>query len=133
MSCDNYYLRPYFWLLILTIILFLVFIVIIETSQSFTNNGAMSTSSWVLLIIIILIFITCLLWYYYDSLKPCPVQMPVQIPIQQVQVVETVPPIIQTIPHEIIHQCSLEDVYEEPKISAIEDEYLPLSALNPFR
>jgi hypothetical protein len=128
MSCDNYYSRPYFWLLMLTIILFLIFIVVIETNQSFTNFGIMSTSSWVLLIIIIIIFITCLIWYYYDSLKPCPVTYVVSN-VQQL----TNTPMQEVYEHREEKHCSLEEVYDEPKISFIEDEYLPLSALNPFK
>jgi hypothetical protein len=125
MPCDNnYYVKPYFWLLILTIILFLIFIAIVETNKSFTTTS-MSPSRWVLLLFIIIFFVTSLLWYYYDQLKTCTVvlQPLIEKPYYSPEII----PIVNT-----INECSLDIVYDEPKISYIEDDYIPLSSLNPF-
>jgi len=127
MACDNYYLKPYFWLLILTIILFVIFIVIIESNQSFTSSGVLTTATWVLLLFVILLFITSLLWYYYDSLKPCDISKNVKTITYSIE-----SPIIENTPVLQPH-CSLDELYEEPKISYIDEEYIPLSALNPFK
>jgi len=123
MSCDNipYYLKPYFWLLIFSIILFLVLIVIVE-STSFTTNSTTSVGIWLLFLFIILFLIMSYVWYYYDKVKICPIY--IQTPAIQ-QIVEPV----------LIHKepCSLVNVYEsEEVITYIEDDYLPLSALNPY-
>lgn len=126
MACNTpYYLRPYFWLIFLTMILFLIFIVIIETNKSFTSTGYVSAGMWVLFFFIILFLITSFIWYYYDSLNSCDLPQ-LQLP-QEPQGVYRVP-IEEPQP-----ECTLDMYYDDPeKISYIEDDYIPLTSLNPF-
>lgn len=119
MACNTpYYLRPYFWFLIFAIILFIIFIALIETNQSFTSTGFMSAGIWVLFIFIIVFFIISLIWYYYDM---C---FTVVSPITNEYVLQYVSPVenISNVP------CSL-DIHEKV---IIDEEYIPLSALNPL-
>ncbi len=129
MVCTPYYLRPYFWLIFLTMILFLIFIVIIETNKSFTSTGQISIGLWVLFLFIILFLITSFIWYYYDSLNKCEVILTVE-PIQYKMPIEEHN--VYRVPIEE-PECTLDMHYDNPeKISFIEDDYIPLTSLNPF-
>lgn len=132
MACNTpYYLRPYFWLIFLTMILFLIFIVIIETNKSFTSTGYVSAGMWVLFFFIILFLITSFIWYYYDSLNSCDLQIPLPQYVQSENALLDVGFNNVQISQE--PECTLDMYYDDPeKISYIEDDYIPLTSLNPF-